>query len=172
MSQSNIGFGTVKNLSDSKQNHLSEEELLELSKISSVRNGIMTRFFEQNLVFRCASIFLALYAVLVFLSYPFLFASGIVPTDIVAQSYRGLLRIRLFIMIALAFGLVISFYDGRIFRGFLISLIIVISLYSIDMYYFYNEYLMQSEGVYQLIYYTRPALLLALIIMYLNYNKS
>ena len=140
--------------------------------ISLSGNVFVSRFVGQNLVFRCASIFLALYAVLVFLSYPFLFASEIDPTDIAAQSYRGLFRVRLFITIALAVGLVFSFYYGRIFRGFLISLIIVISLYSIDMYYFYNEYLMQSEGVYQLIYYTRPALLLALIIMYLNYNKS
>ena len=50
----------MKNLSDSKQNHLSEEELIALSKISSGRNVIMTRFFEQNLVFRCAAIFVVL----------------------------------------------------------------------------------------------------------------
>ena len=162
----------MKNLSDSTQNHLSEEELLELSKISSGRNGIMTRLSEQNLVFRCAIIFLAFYAVLVFVFSPFLFVSELDSTDIVAQSYRGLLRVRLFIVIGLAVGCAISFSDGRLFRGFLISLIIVISLYSIDMYYFYNEYLTQSEGVYQLLYYTRPALFLALIIMYLNYNKS
>jgi len=162
----------VKNLSDSKQNHLSEEELLELSKISSDRNVIMTRFLEQNLVFRCATIFLALSTVLIFAFSPFLFASEIDPTDIVAQSYRGILRVRLFIVIAAAVGLVISFYDGRIFRGFLLGVIIVISNYSIDMYYFYNEYLTQSEGVYQLLYYTRPAFLFALILMYVNYNKS
>ena len=162
----------MKNISDSKRPHLSKEELLELRMISLSGNVFVSRFVGQNLVFRCASIFLALYAVLVFLSYPFLFASEIDPTDIAAQSYRGLFRVRLFITIALAVGLVFSFYYGRIFRGFLISLIIVISLYSIDMYYFYNEYLTQSEGVYQLLYYTRPAVFLALIIMYLNYNKS
>lgn len=162
----------MKNLSDSTQNHLSEEELLELSKISSDRSGIMARFFEQNLVFRCASIFLALSGVLVFIFLPFLFASEASPTDIVAQSYRGLLRVRLFIVIALAVGLIVSFYDRRIFKGFLFSLIIVISNYSIDMYYFYNEFLTQSDGVYQVLYYTRPALLFSLILMYINYNKS
>tara|TARA_Y100000385_G_scaffold240608_1_gene256539 strand:+ start:1402 stop:1890 length:489 start_codon:yes stop_codon:yes gene_type:complete len=162
----------VKNLSDSTQNHLSEEELLELSKISSDRSGIMARFFEQNLVFRCASIFLALSGVLVFIFLPFLFATEASPTDIVAQSYRGLLRVRLFIVIALAVGLIVSFYDRRIFKGFLFSLIIVISNYSIDMYYFYNEFLTQSDGVYQVLYYTRPALLFSLILMYINYNKS
>ena len=52
----------MKNLSDSKQNQLSEEELLELSKINSDRNVIVTRFFEQNLVFRCAAIFVVLSA--------------------------------------------------------------------------------------------------------------
>ena len=162
----------MKNLSDSTQNHLSEEELLELSKISSDRSGIMARFFDQNLVFRCASIFLALSGVLVFIFLPFLFASEASPTDIVAQSYRGLLRVRLFIVIALAVGLIVSFYDRRIFKGFLFSLIIVISNYSIDMYYFYNEFLTQSDGVYQVLYYTRPALLFSLILMYINYNKS
>ena len=162
----------MKNLSDSTQNHLSEEELLELSKISSDRSGIMARFFEQNLVFRCASIFLALSGVLVFIFLPFLFATEASPTDIVAQSYRGLLRVRLFIVIALAVGLIVSFYDRRIFKGFLFSLIIVISNYSIDMYYFYNEFLTQSDGVYQVLYYTRPALLFSLILMYINYNKS
>ena len=162
----------MKNLSDSTQNHLSEEELLELSKISSDRSGIMARFFDQNLVFRCASIFLALSGVLVFIFLPFLFASEASPTDIVAQSYRGLLRVRLFIVIALAVGLIVSFYDRRIFKGFLLSLIIVISNYSIDMYYFYNEFLTQSDGVYQVLYYTRPALLFSLILMYINYNKS
>jgi len=162
----------VKNLSDSKQNHLSEEELLELSKISSGRNVFMSRFVEQNLVFRSASIFLALTAVLVFAFSPFVYVSEIDPTDIVAQSYRVLLRIRLFIIIAFAIGLVVSFYDGRVFRGFLLTLIIVLSYYSIDMYYFYNEYLSQSDVVFQVLYYTRPVLFVALILMYINYNKS
>ena len=162
----------MKNLSDSKQNHLSEEELLELSKISSDRNVIMTRFFEQNLVFRSASIFLALTAVLVFVFTPFVYVSEIDPTDIVAQSYRSLFRVRLFIIIALAIGIVVSFYDGRIFRGFLLTLIIVFSYYSVDAYYFYNEYLSQSDGVYLVLYYTRPTLFVALILMYINYNKS
>jgi len=162
----------VKNLSDSKQNHLSEEELLELSKISSGRNVFMSRFVEQNLVFRSASIFLALTAVLVFVFSPFVYVSEIDPNDIVAQSYRVLLRVRLFIIIAFAIGLVVSFYDGRIFRGFLLTLIIVVSYYSIDMYYFYNEYLSQSDGVFQVLYYTRPVLFVALILMYINYNKS
>ena len=162
----------MKNLSDSKQNHLSEEELLELSKISSGRNVFMSRFVEQNLVFRCASIFLALTAVLVFVFFPFLYVSEIDPTDIVAQSYRGLLRVRLFIVIAFVVGLVVSFYDGRIFRGFLLCFLLVLSNYSIDMYYFYNEYLTQSDGVYQVLYYTRPILFVVLILMYINYNKS
>ena len=162
----------MKNLSDSKQNHLSEEELLELSKISSERNVFMSRFVEQSLVFRCASIFLALTAVLVFVFFPFLYVSEIDPTDIVAQSYRGLLRVRLFIVIAFVVGLVVSFYDGRIFRGFLLCLLLVLSNYSIDMYYFYNEYLTQSDGVYQVLYYTRPILFVVLILMYINYNKS
>ena len=162
----------MKNLSDSKQNHLSEEELLELSKISSGRSVFMSRFVEQNLVFRCASIFLALTAVLVFVFFPFLYVSEIDPTDIVAQSYRGLLRVRLFIVIAFVVGLVVSFYDGRIFRGFLLCLLLVLSNYSIDMYYFYNEYLTQSDGVYRVLYYTRPILFVVLILMYINYNKS
>ena len=162
----------MKNLSDSKQNHLSEEELLELSKISSGRNVFMSRFVEQNLVFRCASIFLALTAVLVFVFFPFLYVSEIDPTDIVAQSYRGLLRVRLFIVIAFVVGLVVSFYDGRIFRGVLLCFLLVLSNYSIDMYYFYNEYLTQSDGVYQVLYYTRPILFVVLILMYINYNKS
>ena len=162
----------MKNLSDSKQNHLSEEELLELSKISSGRNVFMSRFVEQNLVFRSASIFLALTAVLVFVFFPFMYVSEIDPTDIVAQSYRGLLRVRLFIVIALCVGLVVSFYYGRLFRGFLLSVIIVLSNYSIDMYYFYNEYLSRSDGVYMALYYTRPTLMVALTIMYINYNKS
>ena len=162
----------MKNLSDSKQNHLSEEELLELSKISSGRSVFMSRFVEQNLVFRCASIFLALTAVLVFVFLPLLYVSVIDPTDMVAQSYRGLLRVRLFIVIAFVVGLVVSFYDGRIFRGFLLCLLLVLSNYSIDMYYFYNEYLTQSGGVYQVLYYTRPILFVVLILMYINYNKS
>ena len=162
----------MKNLSDSKQNHLSEEELLELSKISSGRNVFMSRFVEQNLVFRSASIFLALTAVLVFVFSPFMYVFEIDPTDIVAQSYRVLLRIRLFIIIAFAIGLVVSFYDGRVFRGFLLTLIIVLSYYSVDMYYFYNEYLSQSDFVFQVLYYTRPVLFVALILMYINYNKS
>ena len=162
----------MKNLSDSKQNHLSEEELLELSKISSGRNVFMSRFVEQNLVFRSASIFLALTAVLVFVFSLFVYVSEIDPTDIVAQSYRVLLRIRLFIIIAFAIGLVVSFYDGRVFRGFLLTLIIVVSYYSIDMYFFYNEYLSQSDVVFQVLYYTRPVLFVALILMYINYNKS
>ena len=159
-------------MSDSKQNHLSEEELLELSKIGSGRNVIVSRFVEQNLVFRCASIFLALTAVFVFVFLPLLYVSEIDPTDIVAQSYRGLLRVRLFILIPLVVGLIVSFYDGRIFKGFLLSFLIVLSHYSIDMYYFFNEYLTRSGGVYQVLYYTRPTLFVALILMYVNYNKS
>ncbi len=162
----------MKNLSDSKQNHLSEEELLELSKISSDRNVIMTRFFEQNLVFRCAAIFVVLSAGFIFVFFPFLYESEIDPNDIVAQSYRGLLRVRLFMVIGLGFGLIVSFYDGRIFKGFLLCFLIILGNYSVDMYYFYNEYLSQSDSGYQLFYYTRPILFGALILMYINYNKS
>ena len=169
----------MKNLSDSKQNNLSEEELLELSKISeeifefnTIKSVLMRRFVEQNLAFRCAGIFVGLLAVGYFVFFPFLYETEIDPADIVAQSYRGLLRVRLFIAILLGAGLVISFYDGRIFRGVLLSIIIVSVNYSIDMYYFYNEYLSRSDGVYLVLYSTRPALLLALILMYINYNKS
>jgi len=162
----------VKNLSDSKRPHLSKEELLELSKISSGRNVFMSRFVGQNLVFRCASVFLFLSAVLEFVFSQYVYTTEIDPTDIVAQSYRGLFRVRLLIVIALAVGLVVSFYDGRIFRGFLLSVIIVLSYYSVDAYYFYNEYLSRSDGVYMVLYYTRPTLMVALIIMYINYNKS
>ena len=162
----------MKNLSDSKRPHLSKEELLELSKISSGRNVFMSRFVGQNLVFRCASVFLFLSAVLVFVFSQYVYTTEIDPTDIVAQSYRGLFRVRLLIVIALAVGLVVSFYDGRIFRGFLLSVIIVLSYYSVDAYYFYNEYLSRSDGVYMVLYYTRPTLMVALIIMYINYNKS
>jgi len=102
----------------------------------------------------------------------YVYTTEIDPTDVVAQSYRGLFRVRLLIVIALAVGLVVSFYDGRIFRGFLLSVIIVLSYYSVDAYYFYNEYLSRSDGVYMVLYYTRPTLMVALIIMYINYNKS
>ena len=159
-------------MSDSKRGHLSKEERLELRMISLSGNVFVSRFVGQNLVFRSASIFLALTAVLVFVFSPFVYVSEIDPTDIVAQSYRVLLRIRLFIIIAFAIGLVVSFYDGRVFRGFLLTLIIVLSYYSIDMYYFYNEYLTQSDVVFQVLYYTRPVLFVALILMYINYNKS
>ena len=162
----------MKNLSDSKRPHLSKEELLELSKISSGRNVFMSRFVGQNLVFRCASVFLFLSAVLLFVFSQYMYTTEIDPTDIVAQSYRGLFRVRLLIVIALAVGLVVSFYDGRIFKGFLLSFLIVSGNYSIDMYYFFNEYLTQSDGVYLVLYYTRPAVFFALILMYINYNKS
>lgn len=162
----------MKNLSDSKRPHLSKEELLELSKISSGRNVFMSRFVGQNLVFRCASVFLFLSAVLAFVFSQYAYTTEIDPTDVVAQSYRGLFRVRLLIVIALAIGLVVSFYDGRIFRGFLLSVVIVLSYYSVDAYYFYNEYLSRSDGVYMVLYYTRPTLMVALIIMYINYNKS
>ena len=162
----------MKNLSDSKRPHLSKEEHLELSKISSGRNVFMSRFVGQNLVFRCASVILFLSAALAFVSSQYVYTTEIDPTDIVAQSYRGLFRVRLLIVIALAVGLVVSFYDGRIFRGFLLSVVIVLSYYSVDAYYFYNEYLSRSDGVYMVLYYTRPTLIVVLIIMYINYNKS
>ena len=162
----------MKNLSDSKRPHLSKEERLALRMISLSGNVFVSRFVGQNLVFRSASIFLALTAVLVFVFTPFVYVSEIDPTDIVAQSYRNLFRVRLFIIIAFAIGIVVSFYDGRIFRGFLLTLIIVLSYYSVDAYYFYNEYLSQSDGVYLVLYYTRPTLFVALILMYINYNKS
>ena len=63
----------MKNLNDSKQNNLSEEELLELSKISeeilelnTIKSVLMRRFVEQNLAFRCAGIFVGLLAVVYF----------------------------------------------------------------------------------------------------------
>lgn len=168
----------MKNLNDSKQNNLSEEELLELSKISeeilelnTIKSVLMRRFVEQNLAFRCAGIFVGLLAVVYFVFFPFLYETEIDPADIVAQSYRGLLKVRLFIAILLGAGLVISFYDGRIFRGFLFGVLIVSVNYSIDMFYFYKEYLTQSDAVYQVLYYTRPALFIALIVLYINYKK-
>jgi hypothetical protein len=62
----------VKNLSDSKKNYLSEEELYELGRISSGRNIAITRFLEQNLIFRCALVSLGLYAALFFFVSPFM----------------------------------------------------------------------------------------------------
>ncbi len=140
--------------------------------ISAGRNVFVSRFVGQNLVFRCASIFLVLSAVVYFVFFQFLYETEIDPADIVAQSYRGLLRVRLFIVIGLGFGLIVSFYDGRIFKGFLLCIFIILGNYSVDMYYFYNEYLSQSDSGYQLFYYTRPTLFGALILMYINYNKS
>ena len=159
-------------MSDSKRLHLSKEERLELRMISLSGNVFVSRFVGQNLVFRCASIFFVLSAVLIFVFSPFVYTSAIDPTDIVAQSYRGLLRVRLFIAFGLGFGLIVSFYDGRIFKGFLLCFLIILGNYSVDMYYFYNEYLSQSDSGYQLFYYTRPILFGALILMYINYNKS
>jgi hypothetical protein len=132
----------------------------------------MRRFFEQNLAFRCVGIFAGLLAVSYFVFFSFLNETEIDPADIIAQSYRDILRIRLFISILLGAVLVISFYDGRIFRGVPQANLKVSVNYSIDMYYFYNEYLTQSGGAYQLHYYARPTFSVALILMYINYNKS
>ena len=162
----------VKNLSDSKKSYLSEEELYELGKISSTRNIAITRFLEQNHIFRCALLFLGAYAVLFFVVSPFMYVSSIDQADIVALSYRNLLRVRLLIVLMLSIGLVISFIDGRVFKGFLLCVLIVLSNYSIDMYYFYHEHLSQSANILKALYYTRPLLFLAVITMYLNYNKS
>lgn len=162
----------VKNLSDSKKNYLSEEELYELGRISSGRNIAITRFLEQNLIFRCALVSLGLYAALFFFVSPFMYVSSIDQADIVAQSYRNLFRVRLLIVVMLGIGLVVSFIDGRVFKGFLLCVLIVLSNYSIDMYYFYHEHLAQSAHILKALYYTRPLLFLALITMYFNYNKS
>lgn len=171
MLSSKIGFGMVSNMSDLDQTDLSEEELLELSKINSGSSLFIRKFNEQNAIFRFSWIFLYSYAALTFATSATLFDVQIDPTDFVAQSYRDLFRVRLVIVLLLAVGTVISFYDGRIFKGFLLSALMVLLNYSVDMFYFYQEHLTQTSGALPILFYTRPALLGALILMYKNYNK-
>ena len=162
----------VISLSDLKPDILSDEELLELGKISSVRSTIVVRFLEQNLKFRYASLFVACYASILFIVSPFLFVSETSSIDIIADSYHELFIARLLIVFMLGAGALISFIDGRVFKGFLLSLIIAVGNYSIDMFYFYNEYLSQSAVSLKVLYYTRPLVFVALLVQYFNYNKS
>lgn len=162
----------VINLSDLKPDILSDEELLELGKISSGRNAIVVRFLEQNLKFRYAGLFVACYASILFIASPFLFDSEISSTDIIANSYHELFIARLLIVFMLGAGTLISFIDGRFFKGFLLSLIIVLGNYSIDMFYFYHEYLTQSAVAFELFYFIRPLVFVALLALYFNHNKS
>lgn len=167
-----IGLGMANILNNSDQTNLSAEELLELSKISSSKNLFITRFTEQNFIFRCSWVFLYLYAVVTFITSSMLFDVQIDPNDIVAQSYRDLFRVRLIIVLMFALGLIISFLDGRVFKGFLLSTLMVLINYSVDMRFFYREFLTGSSGVLPLLYYTRPILIISLVLMYRNYNKS
>lgn len=162
----------ANNIDNSDQTNLSDEELLELNKISSSKNLFITRFTEQNLIFRFSWVFLYLYAAVTFITSATLFEVQIEPNDIVAQSYRDLFRVRLIIVVLFAFGLVISFLDSRVFKGFLMSAIMVLINYSVDMRFFYQEFLTGASGVLPLLYYTRPILLISLVLMYRNYNKS
>ena len=162
----------VNNIDNSDQTNLSDEELLDLSKISSGRNLFITRFTEQNFIFRCSSVFLFLYAVVTFISTATLFDVQIDPNDFVAQSYRELFRVRLIIVLFLTFSLIISFLDGRVFKGFLLSALMVIINYSVDMQFFYQEHLREATGALPILYYTRPLLLISLVLMYRNYDKS
>ena len=167
-----IGLGMANNIDNSDQTNLSDEELLELSKISSSKNLFIRRFTEQNFIFRFSWVFLYLYAAVTFITSATLFDAQIEPNDIVAQSYRDLFRVRLIIVVLFAFGIIISFLDGRVFKGFLLSAIMVLINYSVDMRFFYQEFLTGASGVLPLLYYTRPILLISLVLMHRNYNKS
>lgn len=171
----------VEILTDSKRDRpskLSNEELFELRlasvrlRLTSYKDVITLRFYEQGLVFRFSSIFVLLYTAAAFVSLPFLYSNEIDPADIIAQSFRGLFRTRLFIVIAFVIASVISFFERRAFKLFILSFCIVLSNYSFDMYYFYTAYLTQSGLAYQIIFYTRPALFIALFLLYFNYKKS
>jgi hypothetical protein len=171
----------VEILTDSKRDRpseLSNEELLELRlasarlRLSSYKEVITLRFYEQGLVFRFSSIFVILYAAVAFVSLPILYSNVLDPADIIAQSFHGLFRTRLFIEIAFVMAVTISFFDGRAFKYLILSFGIVLSNYSFDMYYFYTAYLTQSGLAYQIIFYTRPLLFVALFLMYFNYKKS
>jgi hypothetical protein len=168
---SKIGLGMVNIINNSDQTNLSEEELLELSKISSGKNLFITRFTEQNFIFRCSWAFLYLYAVVTFITSATLFDVQIDLNDIVAQSYRELFRVRLIIVLLFAISLIISFLDGRVFKGFLLSAIMVLTNYSVDMFFFYQEHLTEATGALPILYYTRPLLIVALGLLYRNYNK-
>lgn len=171
----------VEILTDSKRDRpseLSKEELLELRlasarlRLSSYKDVITLRFYEQGLVFRFSSIFVLLYTAAAFVSLPFLYSNVLDPADIIAQSFRGLFRTRLYIVIAFVMASTISFFDRRAFKFFILSFSIVLSNYTVDMYYFYNAYLTQSGPAYQMIFYTRPLLFIALFLLYFNYKKS
>lgn len=162
----------VSTINNSDQTDLSEEELLELSKISSGTNLFITRFTEQNFIFRCSWVFLYLYAVIAFItSATSLFDVQIDLNNIVAQSYRELFRVRLIIVLLCAISLIISFLDGRVFKVFLLITIMVVINYSVDMFFFYQEYLTEATGALPIIFYTRPVVIIAYGLMYRNYNK-
>ena len=168
---SKTGLSMVIIMSDLDQTDLSEEELLELRKINSGGSLFLTKFNGQNFIFKCSWVFLFLYASLTFAASTTLFDGPINSTDFVAQSYRDLFRVRLIIVLLFATGIIITFYDGRIFKGFVLSALMVLVNYSVDMFYFYQEHLSQTTGALPVLYYSRPLLLVALVLMYRNYNR-
>lgn len=166
-----IGLIMVNIMSDLDQTDLSEEELLELRKINSGGNLLLKKFNGQNVIFKCSWVFLFLYAALTFAASSRLFDGPIDPTDFLAQSYGDLFRVRLIIVLLFATGIVITFYDGRIFKGFVLSALMVLVNYSVDMFFYYQEHLSQATGALQVLYYSRPLLLVALVLIYRNYNR-
>jgi len=153
--------------------NLSDEELFELRKINSLFYRTFKRFRSEKTIFKISYIFVAIYS----LSY-FVYASNaarfsIIPVELIdiEATYFALLRARLLVMIAIFLAVNFAYAYDKFFKIAVSCLLILLSNYTLDMYYIFAEYFSVLSPVIIILFVTRPFIFLASFLVLIYYDR-
>ena len=154
--------------------NLSDEELFELRKINSLTYQTVKRFWSEKLIFKISYIFVVVYS----LSY-FIYASSaerfsILPIEFtdIEVTYFALLRARFVVLIALFLAVNLAYVYGQFFKLTVACVLILLTNYTLDMYYIFAEYFVVLPRFVQILFISRPLIFLASFMTLIYYDDS
>ena len=154
-------------------NNLSEEELLELGKINASPDQAYRRFLSEHFIFRISYVFLSLYAFSFFVYANFATQNNVFPVglEIINTTYVEVLQARLFVMIIIFVLIHFTYVYDKFFKIVIVSVLLLLSNYSIDMYLIFGEYLSEVTIYGRFFWLTRPLFFLAIFGLLFFYDK-
>lgn len=154
--------------------NLSDEELFELRKINSLTHQTLKRFRSEKLIFKISYIFVVIYSI----SY-FIYASNaerfsILPIEFtnIEVTYFALLRARFVVLIALFLAVNLAYLYGQFFKLTVACVLILLTNYTLDMYYIFAEYFVVLPLFVQILFVTRPLIFIASFMTLIYYDDS
>ena len=153
--------------------NLSDEELFELRKINSLVNRTFKRFRSEKTIFKISYIFVAIYSLFYFVYASNAARFSIIPVALIdiEATYFALLRARLLVMITIFLAVNFAYAYDRFFKIAVSCMLILLTNYTLDMYYIFAEYFSVLSPVVIILFVTRPFIFLASFLVLIYYDR-